>query len=122
VIDDVWVTDLDNNPKTDFQVYDDIRTHVTFTITGPHPHSYYLKSIRANSKIRQEGVWEEEFANKEVTLSEGTYEDFWRWNKTIPAEAQPGEAEAMVKIKLFDTEGGIVMGNDKKTITFNIVP
>jgi hypothetical protein len=121
---DVWTEGWDGSAyvaQTDFSPGDWIHFKVRFAVLGNG--SAYVKTVQSKVVIKRTG------ANYKFKLEEdGTYsasETTWELYDSpakVPADATTGEqGKVMVRMKLFDYEGGTLMNEVAKTVKFNIV-
>jgi hypothetical protein len=119
-VNNVWTTNLSNTVKDTFAVGEDIRYHVSFTISGAG--SFFIKSPGKKSQaFETSGAnWKTKLP-KTGTLSAGDHE--WTWDETIPPEASPGSgAKVKVKLKMLDFQGGNLLVSDSLSYSFSIAP
>jgi hypothetical protein len=120
IVNNVWTTDLSNTIKDTFAVGEDVRYHVSFTVSGGG--SYFIKSPKKTSKAFNTSGdnWKTKLP-KTGTLSAGDYE--WTWDETIPGAATPGSgAKVKIQLKMFDAPGGSLITKDSKNHPFDIAP
>ena len=120
VVNNVWTTDLSNTIKDIFAVGEDVRYHVSFTVSGEG--SYFIKSPKKQSKaFNTSGTKWSTKLPKTGTLSAGDYE--WTWDETISGTATPGSgAKVKIQLKMFDAPGGTVITKDASNHPFDIAP
>jgi hypothetical protein len=120
IVKNVWTTTLSDIVRDTFAVGEDIRYHVSFTISGGG--SYYIKSPGKQSQaFETSGAnWKTKLP-KTGTLSAGDYE--WTWDEAIPPEASPGSgARVKILLKMFDGPGGTLLTKDSMSHDFSIAP
>jgi hypothetical protein len=116
-IEEVWTTDLNDNPKTVFTRGNSMKIHVKFNIEGPR--SSYFVNAHGNLKDSA-GTVIRKLASKEGYVdSPGTYERVW--TKSIPTNAKIGAgAKAIVTIEAYETAGGMYINKATQRSVFTI--
>lgn len=116
-IENVWTTDLENNPKDAFSLGEKMRIHVSFTIQGSRA-SYFVEE---KGKVRDSTGTVIRRFKKEDILAPGSY--WWTWDRTIPSTATPGSgAKVIATIEAYDAPGGTFINKATMRKKFTIKP
>ena len=115
IIEGVWTADGSGTPKNTFTASDAIQYHVRFTVLGAG--ACYVKTAQAKAK---DGAGVKMLAlNKDDTLMAATYD--WMWSDTIGGGDATGTAKVVMRLKMFDYQGGTLLGSEELKHKFTIV-
>jgi hypothetical protein len=115
IVEGVWTADGSGTPKNTFTSGDAIQYHVRFTILGAG--ACYVKTARA--KVKDSAPTKMLALNKDEQLMAATYD--WMWSDTIDPTDALGVAKVIMRLKMFDYQGGDLLDLQETKHKFTIV-
>jgi len=111
VLEGVWTANENGEPKNQFAAGDPIQFMAQFSVLGAG--SCYVKTYQAKAKSK---------CRKIMNLKQGGTQlpgtQVWSWSKAAPN--CPGTGKVVMQLRMFDEEGGNLIGQVKKIHKFNI--
>jgi len=115
IIEGVWTADGSGTPKNTFTATDAIQYHVRFTVLGAG--ACYVKTAQA--KVKDSSATKMLALQKDETLMAATYD--WMWSDTIGGGDALGTAKVVMRLKMFDYQGGNLLDSGELKHKFTIV-
>jgi hypothetical protein len=118
----VWTTDTSDLFKTEFDINPPqaFRVHARFTLVTTGTKFVKITNSAVGNNASMAGPDWYFYLNKAGNVGSGTYEV--QWQGTIPATAGNGSpAKVIMRIYVFDTQGGTLLYQDEATSNFTTV-